>query len=105
MAECSEMSAGGTYPKFYAGLTDRILNHWATQKTLPRRILFHNVYGNFTLSGVLAMINVGSFFFFVVVFRFPSISFFLIFLERFYDKCLNDKKASLPFLLHRVAIL
>uniref|UniRef100_A0A0N5AWP9 F-box domain-containing protein n=1 Tax=Syphacia muris TaxID=451379 RepID=A0A0N5AWP9_9BILA len=57
MSECIEMRASGTYPRFFVGLTDRILNHWATQKMLPRRILLHNVYGNFTITGVLTMLN------------------------------------------------
>ncbi|MFH4976814.1 hypothetical protein AB6A40_003523 [Gnathostoma spinigerum] len=57
MAECKEFTASRPYPKFFPDLSDVTLNRWAIQNELPTRVFLQNVYGNFTLDGVLTMIN------------------------------------------------
>uniref|UniRef100_A0A915CCB0 F-box domain-containing protein n=1 Tax=Parascaris univalens TaxID=6257 RepID=A0A915CCB0_PARUN len=57
MSDCREFSASTTLPKYFGGLTDRTLNRWATQERLPTRIHFQSVCANFTLNGVLTLLN------------------------------------------------
>lgn len=60
MSECAELIASSVSPKYFVALSDRTLHRWATQERLPRKIQLRNIFSNFTLDGIITMINVSS---------------------------------------------
>lgn len=75
MPECQELIVSCVSPMDSIGLTDRTLHRWAIQEKLPKKILLNDIQANFTIDGVISLINVSLFFKKVICKKFEQSSF------------------------------